>query len=159
METYPEPDTPEEDEEIVGLEEEVEEADEALGAEPLDLDALVRKARRSRQIAESDVQSILATANEDEAEALYERLQKFNIRIVSADGEPIDDPGDIGLLDRLDDLDPDEDDYRLSDAEDDPVHTYLKEIGQVPLLTAEQEIWLATQMQALRVLELSLIHI
>ena len=39
------------------------------------------------------------------------------------------------------------------------VHTYLKEIGQVPLLTAEQEIWLATQMQALRVLELSLIHI
>ena len=37
--------------------------------------------------------------------------------------------------------------------EDDPVHTYLKEIGQVPLLSAEQEIWLATQMSAARVLE------
>ena len=147
MEMYPESDTPEFGE----IDDDA--AEEALSAEPLDVEALVRKARRSRQIAESDVQSILATANEDEAEALYERLQKFNIRIVSADGEPIDDPGDIGLLDRLDDLDPDEDDYRLSDAEDDPVHTYLKEIGQVPLLTAEQEIWLATQMQALRVLE------
>ncbi len=37
--------------------------------------------------------------------------------------------------------------------EDDPVHTYLKEIGQVPLLTAEQEIWLATQMAAAKVLD------
>jgi RNA polymerase primary sigma factor len=147
MEMYPESDTPEFGE----IDDDA--ADEAQGAEPLDVEALVRKARRSRQIAEADVQTILATANEDEAEALYERLQKFNIRIVSADGEPIDDPGDIGLLDRLDDLDEDDDAYHLSDAEDDPVHTYLKEIGQVPLLTAEQEIWLATQMQALRVLE------
>ena len=147
MEMYPEADTPE-----FGDRDD-DAADEALSAEPLDVEALVRKARRSRQIAESDVQTILATANEEEAEALYERLQKLNIRIVSADGEPIDDPGDIGLLDRLDDLDEEDDDYRLSDTEDDPVHTYLKEIGQVPLLTAEQEIWLATQMQALRVLE------
>ena len=153
METYPEPDTPEEDEEIVGLEEEVEEADEALGAEPLDLDALVRKARRSRRIAESDVQSILASVSEEQAEQLYERLQKLNIRIVAADGELVDDPGDIGLLDRLDDLDEDDDTLHLGDAEDDPVHTYLKEIGQVPLLSAEQEIWLATQMQAQRVLD------
>ena len=146
MEMYPEP------EEIPAYDDD-DAAEEALTPEPLDVEALVRKARRSRQIAEADVQTILATANEDEAEALYERLQKLNIRIVSADGEPIDDPGDIGLLERLDDLDEDDDTYHLSDAEDDPVHTYLKEIGQVPLLTAEQEIWLATQMQALRVLE------
>ena len=39
--------------------------------------------------------------------------------------------------------------------DDDPVHTYLKEIGQVPLLTAEQEIWLATQMSAARVMDRS----
>ncbi len=145
MEMYPEPEAPEFGED--------DSAEERLSSEPLDVEALVRKARRSHQIAESDVQTILATANEEEAEALYERLQKLNIRIVSADGEPIDDPGEIGLLDRLDDLDEDDDSYHLSDAEDDPVHTYLKEIGQVSLLTAEQEIWLATQMQALRVLE------
>ena len=141
---YPEPE-PEFDD--------IDEAADALAAEPLDVEALVRRARRSRQIAESDVQTILATASEDEADALYERLQKLNIRVVSADGEPIDDPGDIGLLDRLDDLDEDDEALHLSDSEDDPVHTYLKEIGQVPLLSAEQEIWLATQMQGLRVLE------
>jgi RNA polymerase primary sigma factor len=148
MEMYP--DTSEQDD----LDPLDEEADDAQAVEQLDVEALVRKARRSRQIAESDVQSILASVSEEQADQLYERLQKLNIRIVSADGELIDDPGDIGLLDRLDDLDDDDDDgLRLSDAEDDPVHTYLKEIGQVPLLSAEQEIWLATQMQAQRVLD------
>lgn len=32
--------------------------------------------------------------------------------------------------------------------DEDPVHTYLREIGRVPLLTPEQEIWLATQLSA-----------
>ena len=147
MENYPDPLEQDESDNIE------DEADEGANPEPLDVDALVRKARRSRQIAESDVQSILASVSEEQAEHLYERLQKLNIRIVAADGELIDDPGEIGLLDRLDDLDEDDDTLHLSDAEDDPVHTYLKEIGQVPLLSAEQEIWLATQMQAQRVLD------
>jgi len=121
--------------------------------ESVDVEELVRKARRSRQISEADVQSILATASEDVADQLYERLQKLNIRIVSADGDLVDDPTEIGLLRDLDDLEAVDDDYYLGDAEDDPVHTYLKEIGQVSLLSAEQEIWLATQMQAVRVLD------
>ena len=37
--------------------------------------------------------------------------------------------------------------------DDDPVHTYLREIGRVPLLTAEQEVWLSTQLAAAAVLE------
>ncbi len=149
MEIYPDPEAPEQDD----IDDVANDADERVGREPLDVDSLVRKARRSRQIAETDVQSILASVSEEQAEHLYERLQKLNIRIVAADGELIDDPGDIGLLDRLDDLEEDEEKLHLSDTEDDPVHTYLKEIGQVPLLSAEQEIWLATQMQAQRVLE------
>ena len=59
METYPDSDAPEFDE----IDDDA--AEEARSAEPLDVEALVRKARRSRQIAESDVQPILATANED----------------------------------------------------------------------------------------------
>lgn len=140
MEMYPDPDATEQDDEIDDIDNMDDAAPEERGPEPLDVDALVRKARRSRQIAELDAQSILASVSEEQAEQLYERLQKLNIRIVSADGELVDDPGDIGLLNRLDDLDDeDEDSLHLSDAEDDPVHTYLKEIGQVPLLLAEQE--------------------
>ncbi len=128
-------------------------AESAEADQPLDVESLVRKARRSRQIAEADVQSILATASDDEADLLYERLQKLNIRIVAADGEQIDDPGEIGLLENLDDLQETAESLYVGESEDDPVHTYLKEIGQVPLLTAAQEIWLATQMKAARVLD------
>ena len=36
---------------------------------------------------------------------------------------------------------------------DDPVRLYLKEIGQVELLTPDQELWLAVRMEAVRLLE------
>lgn len=126
--------------------------------EDLDFEALVKRARRSRQIDEADVQAILATASDDEAELLYERLQKLNIRIVAENGETLDDPAEsTGLMAIVDDdeslLDDDVEDLGTYIVEDDPVHTYLKEIGQVPLLTVEQEIWLATQMSAARVLD------
>jgi RNA polymerase primary sigma factor len=129
-----------------------------MDSEELDFEALVKKARRSRRIDEADVQAILATASDDEAELLYERLQKLNIRIVGENGETLDDPGEstglMAIVDDDEDLeDDDSDDLGAYIVEDDPVHTYLKEIGQVPLLTVEQEIWLATQMAAAKVLD------
>ena len=122
----------------------------------IDIEALVKKARRSREINEADVQALLATADEEQAERLYARLQKLNIRIVSENGETLDDFGESSnLLGNLDDDDEKEDrgGYLTGTVEDDPVHTYLKEIGQVPLLTADQEIWLSTQLTAATVLD------
>ncbi len=123
----------------------------------LDFEALVKRARRSRQIDEADVQAILATASDDEAELLYERLQKLNIRIVGDNGETLDDPGEstglMAIVESDEDLEDDDVDLAANIIENDPVHTYLKEIGQVPLLTVEQEIWLATQMSAARVMD------
>ncbi|MCA9944325.1 MAG: RNA polymerase sigma factor RpoD [Anaerolineales bacterium] len=125
-------------------------------AEVIDIEALVKKARRSREINEADVQALLATADEEQAERLYARLQKLNIRIVAENGETIDDFGESSnLLGNLDDDDDKEEGttYLTGTVEDDPVHTYLKEIGQVPLLTADQEIWLSTQLTAATVLD------
>lgn len=122
--------------------------------EELDVEALVKRARRSRTIDEADMQAILASASEEQAERLYAQLQRLNIQIVSSSGEPIDDLGEPSLLDLDDDLlEVEDSDYVLLDVEDDPVHTYLREIGQVPLLTAEQEIWLSTQLTAVSALE------
>ena len=125
-------------------------------AEAIDIEALVKKARRSREINEADVQALLASADEDQAERLYARLQKLNIRIVSENGETLDDFGESTSL--LGNLEEEEDKdastaYLTGTVEDDPVHTYLKEIGQVPLLTADQEIWLSTQLTAATVLD------
>lgn len=52
----------------------------------------------------------------------------------------------------LDDDDDDEDYAALAPA-DDPVRMYLKEIGQVPLLDTNREMWLSTQIAAERLLQ------
>ncbi|VAW43573.1 RNA polymerase sigma factor RpoD, partial [hydrothermal vent metagenome] len=124
--------------------------------EVISIEALVKKARQSHEINETDVQALLATAGEDQAERLYARLQKLNIRIISDSGKTLDDFGSTNrLLSDADNEDEKEEKtgYLTGTIEDDPVHTYLKEIGRVPLLTADQEIWLSTQLTAATVLD------
>ncbi|MCZ7670891.1 MAG: hypothetical protein M5U34_28945 [Chloroflexi bacterium] len=97
------------------------------------------------------MRAILAAADEDQADQLYNRLHKMGIRIVSASGETVDSLSESNnVLNSFEDdiLDVTESIYGNSDTEDDPVHTYLKEIGQVPLLTSDQEVWLSTQFKA-----------
>lgn len=133
------------------LDDDVVEEEELEEDQPLDIEAIVKKARRSGQINEAHVQALLASADEEQADKLYARLQKLNVRVVNAEGEELNDLGEQGsFLDLDDDSDLLDDDapYLATAVEDDPVHTYLKEIGQVPLLTAEQEIWLSTQLLA-----------
>src|SRR5690606_20396459 len=123
--------------------------------ELIDIEAIFRQARRTHEIDESDVQAILASADDEQAERLYEQLQKLGIRVVTKSGEEVDDFNESGNLLDLDDEDNGAviDNYYTAGVQDDPVHTYLKEIGQVPLLTAEHEIWLSVQLAASNTLE------
>lgn len=127
---------------------------EETDLESIDVEALFREARRRRKISEADVEAILASADEEQAEELYQRLQRLGISIVTESGETIDDASESSNLLGLEDDDDDEEDgYYDSGLQDDPVHTYLKEIGQVPLLTAEHEVWLSVQLAAANDLE------
>jgi RNA polymerase primary sigma factor len=120
----------------------------------LDVEALFREARRRRVISEADVEAILASADEEQAERLYQRLQQLGIRVVTESGETVDDLGESNNVLQMDDEDEDEEEsYYGSGMQDDPVHTYLKEIGQVSLLRADQEVWLSVQLAAANDLE------
>lgn len=74
-------------------------------------------------------------------DALYEALEACGIRVVEEDADlPLLDEAQIGRLE-----------HELSAegvALDDPVKAYLKEIGQVPLLSAEEEQTLARAARA-----------
>ena len=142
--------------------EEIEELDvteiideELLNADAsVDIEELVKKARRSREIDEADVRALLASADDKQAKRFFSRLQKHDIRIISATGQNVTGDFDSNTILTVE-SDEDDDSQTTSTkasylptVEDDPVHTYLKEIGQVPLLSPAQEIWLSTQLAA-----------
>ena len=70
-----------------------------------------------------------------------------------------DDDGTLLDTDFDDDDDDDDDDEYVRDTDvnlapsDDPVRQYLKEIGQVPLLDSNREMWLSTLITAERIVE------
>jgi len=99
---------------------------------------LVRIAREQGNLTYNDINEILGegTTTPEELDEVFAKLRSLEIEIV-----------DQAEVDTVKKPDAEEDETVRLDVLDDPVRMYLKQMGQVPLLTREQEVEISKRIE------------
>ncbi len=115
--------------------------------DPKDVVKLVEQATKAGRIEQKDIFEVIpdTPANEDVLDALYTELDDAGIEIVIP--PKITKKSDDWVADDEEEVIEQDTSY-LDDISDDSVRLYLREIGKIPLLSAEEELELAQKVVA-----------
>ena len=116
---------------------------------------LLARAKKAGEIDQKDITALLADTpeNVDALDALYTELADAGVQVKTAEsggpGEDGEDFSDEWVAEDGEEILPDVNDQSyLDDIADDSVRLYLREIGKIPLLNAEEELALAQRVVA-----------
>jgi RNA polymerase primary sigma factor len=111
---------------------------------------LVEKAKKDGKIEQREITTAIpeTVENAEILDQLYTELADMNVEITSTGPDPENFTDEWADEDVEDELAPETGVYLEDDVADDSVRLYLREIGKIPLLNAEQELALAQRVVA-----------
>jgi RNA polymerase primary sigma factor len=117
-----------------------------------DVESVIRDAQSEGTITAADLAERLSVLDltPDETDAVYQRLVELNVEVVEDEAvrQELEEPEPAADVDDERRRARKEVDAALKAPTNDPVRMYLKEIGRVALLTAQEEVELAQRIEA-----------